>query len=235
VSRRAKALLGVGALLALGIAGTAWFLSRDTAPPPVELADCTLDTDVDVATASAEGRWEAVPGEETFVGYRIEEAFGGDTFLREIGGRTPAVEATLELAGATVAAAEVHADLRELASDQARRDRFLEQNGLETEAFPEASFVLAEPIDLPATPVAGKLFDVDAVGDLELHGVTKQVTVPVEGCWTGSRIDVVGSLPILLADFDIVPPDVPGLARAEPDGVLELKLHFARGDSDLTD
>jgi polyisoprenoid-binding protein YceI len=232
VSRRSKIMIGVGILAVLliaGLAALAWYLSRDTAPPPVTLPECGVDEGFAAESgATAQGEWVAVKGEETFVGYRIEESFGGDTFLREIGGRTPAVEASVEVEGDTIPTASVLADVAELKSDQARRDRFLEANGLQTTEFTEASFTLTAPIELDAPPLLGREVSAAATGDLELHGVTRQVVVPIEACWHGGSADITGSVPILLADYDIEPPHVPGLAKSEPDGILEFQLTLER-------
>ena len=64
-------------------------------------------------------------------------------------------------------------------------------------------------------------------GDLELHGVTQAVDGTLEGRWTGDRIDVVGVLPIQLADYGIETPNN-AVVTTEDNGEVELKLVFRR-------
>ena len=58
------------------------------------------------------------------------------------------------------------------------RDGQLGRQGLETDTYPTATFVLAEPIELDAAPAEGQAIAATAVGDLTLHGVTQRVEIP---------------------------------------------------------
>ena len=58
------------------------------------------------------------------------------------------------------------------------RDGQLGRQGVQTDQFPTATFVLTAPIDLGTIPAEGTPVDVTAVGDLTLHGVTKSVSDP---------------------------------------------------------
>ena len=70
--------------------------------------------------------------------------------------------------------------------------------------------MLTEPITLSAVPAAGETIKTEAAGDFTLHGVTKTVTIPLEGRWDGKQVQVVGSLPIVFDDY--------GVARADRAG-----------------
>ena len=52
--------------------------------------------------------------------------------------------------GTTVSDVTVTADLRDLTSDNSFRDGRIRSEGLESDEFPEAKFVLTEPIALPS-------------------------------------------------------------------------------------
>lgn len=69
----------------------------------------------------------------------------------------------------------------------------------------------------------------DAVGELTVHGVTKDVIVPVEARWTGEQIEVVASFDVRLADFDIEPPTGFLVLSVADQGTIELHLLFDRG------
>ncbi len=66
-----------------------------------------------------------------------------------------------------------------------------------------------------------------AVGKMDLHGVARKVTVPMTARWNGDVIDLTGSLPVRLADYDIDPPAANVVTVADT-GTLELQLVFAR-------
>ncbi len=65
-----------------------------------------------------------------------------------------------------------------------------------------------------------------ASGDLTLHGVTRPVDVPVEARWSGTTIEVVGTIPVNFADYDIEAPSVGGFVSVEDEGEIELQLTF---------
>jgi len=70
-----------------------------------------------------------------------------------------------------------------------------------------------------------KLQNLVATGTLELHGVTRTITVPLEARWDGSKIEVTGNAPVLLADYKIEPPDT-GVVKVDDHGSLDLSLVF---------
>ncbi|MSQ36107.1 MAG: YceI family protein [Dehalococcoidia bacterium] len=240
--------LFVGAAAAVLVLGAgAWFtLLRDDAPQAVALASAldaaaqqpmrspTAATATSVpagppasgAASSLAGTWTLASG-ASFVGYRVNEELANIGAKTAVG-RTSAVTGTLTFDGAAITAVEVRADLRQLRSDEARRDRALEMQALETTRFPSATFVLTAPIRLERAPAEGGTVRATATGDFTLHGVTRRVEVPIEGQFQGGRAVVVGSLAIRFADFGIAPPRAPIVLSVEDHGVIELQLVFER-------
>jgi polyisoprenoid-binding protein YceI len=228
MSRFWKIALPVVALLvAAGVAGW-WFFLRDDAPPEARLV--TRDAPATVP-ASPAGTWAIQPGEKVFAGYRVTEQFAGETIEKTAVGRSRAVTGTMvvEASGGDVRipSAEIEVDMTALTSNSDRRDNRLRGDGLETDQFPSAAFVLTQPVVLATPPVAGQPFEVQVTGTLTLHGVTKEVTIPLTVSWSGEFIDIAGQLPIVLADYGINPPNVGGFVSVDEDGVLELQLTFA--------
>lgn len=163
----------------------------------------------------------------SFVGYRIKEelaSIGANTVV----GRTPAVTGTLTLAGALVTAAEFTADLRNLTSDDGRRDGQLARQGIETSRFPEATFTLTEPIDLGTLPGEGEAIRATATGDFTLHGVTQSVQVHLDAKRSADTIVVTGSLPIAFADYDIAAPTSFVVLSIDDHGTMEFQLLFTK-------
>ncbi len=180
------------------------------------------------------GTWKVDPSigsfadfTSSFVGYRVQEelaTIGGNIAV----GRTPNVNGSLTIDGTKVTAASIEADLTSLKSDDDRRDGQLRRQSLQTSEFPTATFTLTSPIDLGSVPTDGKEVDVTAKGQLTLHGVTKDVQIPLKAKLSGNVIGVTGSLPISFADYGIQKPNSFVVVSIADNGTMELQLFFTR-------
>ena len=186
------------------------------------------------AAGGIDGTWSIDPSigsfsdfSGSFVGYRVNEQLA-TIGAQEAVGRTPDVTGTLTIQGTTLTAADITADLTTLQSDEANRDRQLSRQALETSTYPTATFQLTQPIDLGSIPEGGQTIDVSATGNMTLHGVTKEVQVPLQARLDGNVISVAGSLPILFSDYGIQQPRSMIVLSVEDHGTLELQLHFTR-------
>lgn len=238
-------LLGLGVVV-LALVGSFAFLAlrNSDAPPEVALSDApatTVAPDIPAegagepdegSPATADGRWVVRAGDGTeagtVVGYRVTEEFASIPNPVEAVGRTPAVTGDLTVSGAVVDAVTITADLTQLSSDETRRDNYIRGRGLEIDAFPEATFTLTEPIDLGEAPEDGEDVDATAIGDFTLHGVTQPVAIPLEARWTGDTLEVIGSLDVVFADFEIETPSIGGFVSVEDEGTMELRLLLDR-------
>jgi len=90
------------------------------------------------------------------------------------------------------------------------------------------TFTLTQPIDVGQVPAEGKAIDATARGDLTLHGVTRHVDVPVQARWTGSRIEIAGSVDITLADYQIEKPVGFIVLSIGDTGTIEFHLLFEK-------
>jgi polyisoprenoid-binding protein YceI len=166
-------------------------------------------------------------GTGTFVGYRVKEELA-TVGAQEAVGRTAGVTGSMTIDGTTITAAEITADLTQLQSDEANRDRQLQHQGIETSTYPTATFKLTQPIELGSVPADGAVIDATATGDLTLHGVTMSVQIPLQARIDGEVITVAGSLPIQFADYGIQSPQGMIVLSVEDHGTLELQVHFSR-------
>lgn len=190
-------------------------------------ATTTPATEPAAQAAGVDGTWTLSGQGESFVGYRVEEELATIGY-KEAVGRSPTIEATITIAGGQLTGVTVTADLRDLKSDDSRRDGALRNQALESNAFPMATFELTEPIAVPDGLAAGEPISVEANGTLTLHGVTREVTIPIEAELANGVLVVVGSLPIVFADYDIAQPRSPILVSIEDNGVMELQLFLVR-------
>jgi polyisoprenoid-binding protein YceI len=186
-------------------------------------------------TGSLDGTWNVdtsigslAAGDGTFVGYRVQEqlaSIGANTAV----GRTPGVTGTLTMAGAKVTAATITGDLTALKSDDNRRDGQLRGQGIQTGQYPNATFTLTSPIDLGSVPADGSTFTANAVGQLNLHGQTKDVTIAIKAKRSGDLVVVSGSLPIVFADYSISKPNSFAVLTIADQGTMEFQVFFRHG------
>jgi polyisoprenoid-binding protein YceI len=164
---------------------------------------------------------------DSFVGYRVQEELaniGGNIAV----GRTPNVSGSMTIAGTSVTAGTIEADLTALKSDDNRRDGQLSRQGLETATFPTATFTLTTPIDLGSIPADGTEISVTAKGQLALHGQTKDVEIPLTATLSGNTILVKGSIDIAFSDYGISKPNSFAVLSIADTGTLELQLFFTK-------
>jgi hypothetical protein len=177
---------------------------------------------VSAGVRSPRGSWRVVPV-ESFVGYRVRERL---TFLpapSDAVGRTSAIDGSARIVGNRIVATKVSTDVRTLKSDEARRDGAVRSL---LQRQPVASFTLGSPLVLPTT-APGREFALKARGDLRLHGVTRAVVFPLRARWTSDRLEVIGSLRIAFADYEIRSPRFGPVLSVSDHAKIEVDLSFA--------
>ncbi len=231
VSSRGRGLTALGLLVAIfAIAGgSAPALAQSSAPSQPAAAS--------TAPASAlDGTWAVDPTigsfdyaandfSGTWVGYRVQEELAGVGGTEAVG-RTPDVTGSIMLSGTTLTAADLTADLTTLRSDESMRDGQLGRQGIQTDQFPTATFVLTQPIELGTMPEENVAFAVTAVGDLTIHGVTQNVTIPLNAIRSGDIVGVSGSLTFAWGDFGMEQPTSMRVVSLADDVTLELQVFF---------
>jgi polyisoprenoid-binding protein YceI len=238
-TRRWWLWIGAGAAAVLLVVVVApWVyinLIREDAPAPLGLSATTGSTGSTGTTGSAtesdtsevglDGTWVIADG--SVVGYRVNEVLFGQT--AEAVGRTEEIAGSLTLSGTSVTDAEFTVDMTTVASDEDRRDQQFHGRIMETSLFPTAEFVLTSPIDLVEVPAEGEEGTWTVTGELTLHGVTSPVTFEITGRYTGGAGELVGSIPITFADWNIEDPSFAGVVTTEDHGLLEFALTLERG------
>jgi polyisoprenoid-binding protein YceI len=227
MSRLTKILFGVGAvvvlLLALAVGGWYLFLKSDPKAP----AEITKTTTV--GGGALDGTYRAAPGDaQSFVGYRVQEELAAVGVESTATGRTSEITGSFSIDGMTVKDVTVDANLLNLKSDRDMRDNRIKTLGLESEKFPQSKFVLTQPISFKSVPNVGETVRATAKGDFTLHGVTRPVSIPLEGRWDGRAIQVVGSLDVRFADYQIDPPNIGGFVSVKDQGVMEFQIFFRK-------
>jgi polyisoprenoid-binding protein YceI len=233
-------------VVVLGAAGW-WFFIRDDAPEAANIDDASqtleeaagsgdaTDTTTADGAAALDGEWsvDASIGSfddfsGTYAGYRMDEELAGVGATTAVG-RTPDVTGGITIAGRQVTTGSFEVDMTTLTSDRDMRDNAIRSRGLETDAFPTATFELTQPVDLPeGIDTAGASVPFSATGNLTLHGVTKEVTLDFDAETRDGTIAIVGSTPVRLADYDMEAPTTAVALSVADQGTLEFQLFLTK-------
>ena len=177
--------------------------------------------------AELAGTWILSEQGESFVGYRVGEELANIGTTTAVG-RTRDVTVDLQFDGSAITTVTIVADLTTLRSDESFRDRALRSQGIETNIYPTATFILTEPIPIDVLPSGEETLDVTVQGTLELHGVTNVVEIALEGRYVDGFVLVAGSTEIVLEDYDIEKPSAMIVVSIEDSGIMEFQLVLER-------
>lgn len=205
-------------------------LIKDDAPSALTIDD---NSDATIPSGSIKedtisdlnGQWIVNSAGESVVGYRVKEVLFGQS--TEGVGRTREVEGQLTIANNEVTNVAFTVQMGTLTSDAANRDRQFNGRIMDTSTHPTSTFLLTQPIALPANALSGDIVNVTAQGDLTLRGTTRPVQFPLQAKVEGATFTVVGNITIVFDEWGIPEPSLPGIT-VEPDGLLEFSLVFTR-------
>ena len=227
--KKLLAAVAVVALVAVGV-GVWWFVIRDDSVEK-KTSECDPEPCAEATVDSFDGAWGVVAGESqgTLV---ITEQIGG-LVDHQAQGSTGDLTGTVEVADDAVTAASLTIDLAALeftddpgGFDVANRANAMRTQGLQTDQFPDATFVLTAPIPLEGDLAGGDTVTADATGDLTLHGVTRSITFAVDVTADGDRVRVSPTefVPIALADYEMTVNGPPFVADISDEGSFDFLL-----------
>jgi len=245
MTRTKKWLLGSGIAVVLIVVGAVVIyltLIKSDAPPPLTLnsvgattpsvsaadnGSTTTESSSSSSLTDLSATWKVTTA--SVVGYRVTEDLIGGLANNVAVGRTNAVTGTVTVAGTKVSAVAISADLTKLTSDSSRRDSQVQDRILNTRTYPTATFKLTSPIDFGSIPAVGTENKTKATGDLTIHGVTKSVTLDVTyQLVSAHEIRILGTLPVVWADFKIPSPTFAGVADVRDNGAMEFLIVATR-------
>jgi len=181
-------------------------------------------------SSSVAAIWKIGSGSQA--GYRVREKLAFLPAQSDAVGRTSQItgSATFTDSAGTVrvTAASFKVDVLTLQSDRSMRDEKIREIGLESSRYPSATFVLSRPATIPAGISKGEVVHANITGVFNIHGVSKQETLPVEMRASGSTIQAVGSLTFPWSEFGMIAPSVGGFVNVTEHATMEFDLHLAR-------
>jgi polyisoprenoid-binding protein YceI len=140
-------------------------------------------------------------------------------------GSTHSVQGSFKIKTGTsplIASMNITVDLSTLQSDAQRRDDFIKQNSLQTNTYPNATFVSASTQGLPSSYTDGQTVHFQLTGNLTMHGKTNKEVFAVQGKVVGNTLTGTATSTIYMTDFGIQPPNLANIAIAQNKVVVTL-------------
>ena len=161
--------------------------------------------------------------------YKVREQLAGISFPSEAVGTTEAVTGMIVLnsdGSIDASRSKLTVDLRTLKSDQQMRDGYIQRSTLETDKFPTLEFVPRKAVGLPSPLPVGMQAQAgfQLVGDMTLHGVTKEVTWNVVSTFGNDLVAGRATTTLLFPTFNLTKPSLARLLSV--DDKIELEIEF---------
>lgn len=217
------ALVGVGALAAFGSIYTLVIEPEAKG----QLASETVLTAKSDSTEAVDlrGEWRIASGSE--ISYRLRHHVPNMTAPLESVGTTEAIKGKMTVeyrrGSHVISDLSVEVDMTKVVGDATTQGLALYTQSLEPERYPTATFVGKTPIIVPQPQTGSDTVAFYFEGALTAHGITRQVSIPVQAVLDDERVEAQGSLLFPMADFGITPP-TPSEVTVEPNGTLEFRL-----------
>ena len=162
--------------------------------------------------------------------YRVREQLMHHDLPNDAVGKTTAVTGGIIVApnGAVdTSASKITIDVTSLKSDQERRDGYVQHRTLETEQYPNVTFVPTS-VTGAKLPLGGTAQSFDVGGQLTVHGVTRPTVWHVKAKSSGNDVTGSGWTQFTFADVQLAQPRVPVLLSVADTIKLEYDFHFVR-------
>jgi polyisoprenoid-binding protein YceI len=206
-------LIGAGVLLLTACGGGSGAAPAGEATSPVGGSPASPASLPTVAAApSGSTVFTIVPGQSRAT-FRVREQLVGVQLPSDAVGTTSAVTGRIVLrreGGIAPEASRVLVDLRDLRTDDPRRDSFIRQSTLRTADFPNAEFMPRTAPGLPNPLPASGEHTFRLSGGMLLRGVARDVTWDVTARRAGAQLSARATTTVRFGDFGMTPP------RAEP-------------------
>ena len=227
MKKRNILLAGTGVVLVFIVAGmlyTSHFASAVTQTQSHTAPGAVTATGTPIPTTGLK-TFQIVPAQTTASYSVYENLIFQNKPNNDAIGTTHSVQGSFKIrtgASPLVAAMNITVDLRTLQSDAQRRDSFIQQNSLQTDTYPNATFVSVSTQDLPSSYTDGQTVHFQLTGNLTMHGKTKKEVFDVQGKVVGNTITGTATSTIYMTDFGIQPPNLANIAIAQNKVVITL-------------
>lgn len=193
-----RILMGVAVLLVLIVAIVGLFIKLQPTPSPLALPAAGALAPV----GHLDGAWVIDTG--SVAGFRLQETVLG--FSNDIIGRTKSVSGTFGVSENQVTSAAIKIDLATVKVGGKEEPQL--STSLNTRQYPDATFILTQPVKLNAPFRSGKAeaTTATATGRLSMNGSSHAVTFTISSRRNGSTLQVAGSIPVEFSEWSIRGP-----------------------------
>ncbi len=106
-------------------------------------------------------------------------------------------------------------DLRTLQTDSQMRDNYVRRKALQTDTYPDATFVSVSTQGLPTSYTDGQSVHFQLIGNMIMHGKTNKEVFDVQGKVVGKTITGTATSTLYMTDFGIQPPNLANVAISQ--------------------
>lgn len=196
-----------------------------TEPMATETAATKEETVENVASASGLVVFNIIPG-ETQLQYEVGEVFINDSNRFAVAiGVTPQVEGEIQIdraAPQNSTMGAITADISQFKSDSGRRDNAIRGRFLESERYPNVTFVPTQIEGLPNSFQEGQEIPLKITGDLMIRDVTRPVSFDATVKLEGDQLTGQAMTTILMSEFEFGPINVAGILKTEDEAKVTL-------------
>ena len=222
--------IGTCALALLGLAGCGFGPGAEPAGEPTAPVGGSPASPASLPTVSAAPSgatvFSLVPGQSRAT-FRVREQLVGVQLPSDAVGTTSAVTGRIALrreGGVAPEASRILVDLRELRTDDPRRDSFIRQSTLRTSDFPNAEFMPRTAIGLPNPLPASGEHTFRLSGTMLMRGVARDVMWDVTARRAGNQLSARATTTVKFGDFGMTPPRAEPVVMVVDEIRLELEL-----------
>lgn len=233
IRRRAARAALVAFALPLLLGGAAGTLAQQATPTAGVLPGDPVAIDCGDTGTPVAGAATPVPAAATFtiVSEQSVARYHAHEVLQDVGpadpvGETQAVIGAIlfDAEGRPLPCSRFAVDMRTLQTDQSRRDNYLRNNTLETDKYPAAIFIVTSVEGLDGPLPEGKETSFRLIGNLQVHGVTRQVAWDATATKKGDEVTGKATTEFHMPDFNITPPKVGPVQSIRDDVQLEIQI-----------
>ena len=225
-----------GAFVAIGAAGAASMgLQPDAVRPgpPISVQAASPSSPQARSLPEATGLLEryVIVSEESQALYRAQEVFLGLRPPNRAVGLTRAIRGEVLIDRRHFPNSRpgpIRVDLRQLTSDDPRRDQAIRDRWLESSRFPIATFRVATVEGLPETYQEGQRVAVVLRGDLTVRDVTRRVSFQGSFVLEDGVLRGTASTTLRMRDFAFNPPSILGVLRVDDEAEVQVDLMALR-------
>lgn len=218
-------------IIAAGVAYTAHFASAVNQSQTHVAAGAITVTETPIPSTGLQ-TFKIVPAQTTASYSVYEDLIIQNKPNNDAVGTTHSVQGSFKIRTGNsplVASMNIQVDLRTLQTDSTMRDNYVRRNALQTDTYPDATFVSVSSQGLPASYSDGQTVHFQLTGNLTMHGKTNKEVFDVQGKVSGNTITGTATSTIYMTDFGIQPPNLANIAIAQNKVVITIAFTAQEG------